>query len=251
MTTFRTLVSPWIAIFLIWLSLADAHTVIVYPGYRGNNLFTTGTIADANGLGVAINPNSTANATDNNSLIYPYGQQWIYPCGGMPTSTNRTKWPVGGGAVSFQPGWFQGHATAFIYINLGLGTVPDNMSHPMISPFQINGPSNDPYPGTVCLPQVPLPANVSVSPGDHATIQIVETAKHGAALYNCVDIEFAQPADVAEVTRDNCFNSSHITFSQVFASTSLTSGAVTQGATRETWTILLPAVLAAVLSVMI
>ena len=102
----------------------------------------------------------------------------------MPTSTNRTKWPVGGGAVSFQPGWFQGHATAFIYINLGLGTVPDNMSHPMISPFQINGPSNEPYPGTVCLPQVPLPANISVSPGDHATIQLVETAKHGAALYN-------------------------------------------------------------------
>jgi hypothetical protein len=104
--------------------------------------------------------------------------------GGMPTSTNRTKWPVGGGAVSFQPGWFQGHATAFIYINLGLGTVPPNMSHPMIPPFQISGPSNEPYPGTICLPQIPLPANISVSPGDHATIQVIETAKHGAALYN-------------------------------------------------------------------
>ena len=104
--------------------------------------------------------------------------------GGMPTSTNRTKWPVNGGAVSVQPGWFQGHSTAFIYINLGLGTVPPNMSHPMIDPFQIVGPTNDPYPGTFCLPQVPLPANISVSPGDHATIQVVEAAKHGAALYN-------------------------------------------------------------------
>lgn len=58
------------------------------------------------------------------------------------------------------------------------------MSHPMITPFQIVGPTNDPYPGTFCLPQVPLPADISVNVGDHATIQVVESAKHGAALYN-------------------------------------------------------------------
>jgi hypothetical protein len=102
----------------------------------------------------------------------------------MPRSTNRTKWPVSGGAVAFQPGWFPGHQNALIYINLGFGEIPENMSHPVVSPFQITGPTNNPYPGTVCLPQVPLPANISVSPGDYATIQLVETAKHGAALYN-------------------------------------------------------------------
>ena len=102
----------------------------------------------------------------------------------MPRSTNRTKWPVNGGALAFQPGWFPGHATALIYVNLGFGETPPNMSHPVVSPFQITGPTNNPYPGTVCLPQVPLPANISVSPGDYATIQVVETAKHGAALYN-------------------------------------------------------------------
>lgn len=102
----------------------------------------------------------------------------------MPRSTNRTKWPVSGGALAFQPGWFPGHATALIYVNLGFGEIPENMSHPVVSPFQITGPTNNPYPGTVCLPQVPLPANISVSPGDYATIQVVETAKHGAALYN-------------------------------------------------------------------
>ncbi|KAF9891167.1 hypothetical protein FE257_004731 [Aspergillus nanangensis] len=145
--------------------------------------------------------------------------------GGMPTSTNRTKWPIGGGAFSFQPGWFQGHGSAFIYLNLGLGRIPDNMSHPMITPFEIVGPTNNPYPGTVCLPQVPLPANVSVQVGDLATIQIVELAKHGAALYNCADIEFAEPEDVPEVTRDNCFNSSEIGFRSLFTSSSLQSAA--------------------------
>lgn len=106
----------------------------------------------------------------------------------MPISQNRTKWPVSGGAVVVQPGWFPGHQTALIYVNIGLGAVPENMSHPVVPPFQITGPTNNPYPGTFCLPQVPLPANVSMKVGDKATIQVVEVAKHGAALYNvCQD----------------------------------------------------------------
>lgn len=76
-----------------------------------------------------------------------------------------------------------------MYINLGFGTDgpdggPPNMSNPMISPFQIIGPSANPYPGTICLPEVPLPANASVKAGDNATIQVVEIAKHGAALFS-------------------------------------------------------------------
>jgi hypothetical protein len=111
----------------------------------------------------------------------------------MEATTNRTYWPTVGGAIAFQPGWFQGHATAMIYINMGFGTEgpelgpkggPPNMSFPMITPFQILGPTKNPYPGTVCLPQVPLPANTVVKPGDNATIQVVELAVHGAALYS-------------------------------------------------------------------
>jgi hypothetical protein len=163
----------------------------------------------------------------------------------MPSSQNRSLWPVGGGAVAIQPGWFQGHATAFFYINLGYGTIPINMSNPMIPAFQIVGPSKNPYPGTFCLPQVPLPVNATVKAGDNATIQIIETAVHGAALYNvsityqeddrgeygcrwnadlkyqCVDITFADPQDVPEVNASNCFNSSDIGFQLVYSTTSL------------------------------
>jgi hypothetical protein len=102
----------------------------------------------------------------------------------MPTSQNRTKWGLKGGAVAFQPGWFSGHKTAFIYINLGIGTVPLNMSLAMVPVFQIVGPTNNAYPGTFCLPQVPLPPNITVNVGDNATIQVVEAAIHGAALYS-------------------------------------------------------------------
>ncbi len=102
----------------------------------------------------------------------------------MPTSTNRTLWPVTGGAIAIQPGWNTGHLTAFFYINLGFGTIPVNMSNPMVPVFQMHGPSASTYPGTFCLPQVPLPVNASVKVGDNATIQIIETAIHGASLYN-------------------------------------------------------------------
>lgn len=40
--------------------------------------------------------------------ILSISQQWMYPCGGMPMSTNRSLWPVSGGALALQPGWFSG-----------------------------------------------------------------------------------------------------------------------------------------------
>lgn len=148
------------------------------------------------------------------------------PGGGTELTHNRTYWPTTGGTVAFQPGWFRGHFTALIYVNLGLGADgpdggPINMSNPMVHPFQITGPTNNPYPGTVCLPQVPLPANTTVNPGDKATIQVVELAQHGAALYSCVDIVFAKPGDprVANVNESNCFNSSDIGFADMYTIT--------------------------------
>ncbi|KAI0476586.1 hypothetical protein GGR56DRAFT_481500 [Xylariaceae sp. FL0804] len=195
-------------------TLAAAHTVMVYPGWRGDNLVT------------------------NSS--WPYGMQWIYPCGGMTLTQNRTYWPTTGGAVSFQPGWFQGHSTALLYVNLGIGTGgpdggPANMSNPMVPPFQLLGPSKGPYPGTVCLPQVPLPVNMTVHAGMNATIQVVEIAQHGAALFSCVDITFAEPDDprIAQVNETNCFNSTDLGFADMYtiATKPLDSAANQQAAT--------------------
>jgi hypothetical protein len=41
----------------------------------------------------------------------------------------------------------------------------------------------------------------------------------------CADITFADPSEVAEVNQSNCFNSSEIQFTQIYATTSLTAGA--------------------------
>ncbi|KJZ74278.1 hypothetical protein HIM_06284 [Hirsutella minnesotensis 3608] len=214
---------------LAFAAFASAHSVITYPGWRGNNLVT------------------------NSS--FPYGMQWIYPCGGMPLTQNRTYWPTTGGAIAFQPGWFRGHANALIYVNMGFGTeAPDhgpiNMSNPMVHPFQIIGPTNNPYPGTICLPQVPLPVNTTVKPGDNATIQLVELAQHGGALYSCVDITFAAPGDsrIAEINETNCFNTSEIGFADIYtittkesrASPSLTSSAVALAQRALGWLVYTP-----------
>ncbi|KAK4982458.1 hypothetical protein LTR66_009262 [Elasticomyces elasticus] len=201
--------------------LAAAHTVISYPGYRGNNLVSNGTVP-------ALNPNSIGiDYSPNGTVSFPYGMQWMYPCGGMPLSRNRTKWPVGGGAIAVQPGWFPGHSAAFFYFNMGIGNEshinPPNMSHALLPPLQITGPTNVEYKGTFCLPQVPMPANLTFKVGDNVTIQVIETAQHGAALYNCVDVTLADPADVEPVTPANCFNSSDLGFNLVFTTRSLSA----------------------------
>jgi hypothetical protein len=71
-----------------------------------------------------------------------------------------------------------------MYINIGLGEQPDNYSWP-ITRFLLRGPTDNPYPGTVCLPKLSLPADVRsrIKSGDLATIQVVEAAKHGAGLF--------------------------------------------------------------------
>lgn len=55
-------------------SWTSAHTVITYPGWRGNNLRNTSTIVEAKGLGV------NNDSSEPYGVGYPYGMQWIYPC---------------------------------------------------------------------------------------------------------------------------------------------------------------------------
>lgn len=207
---------------------ASAHLVLTYPGWRGDNLHTNGTLPqdDPDALGI--------NVLENGTRTYPYGMQWMYPCGGQAqgANVNRTKWPLGGGALSFQPGWFPGHSKALIYVNIGIQEqgmkAPPNYSHPVVPPFQILGPNNSYYPGQVCLPQVRMPANLSLAAGDLISIQVIETAQHGAALYSCVDVELVEPEDMPDnltVTAQNCYNSTDIHFQSLFTSASLTAGA--------------------------
>ena len=72
---------PVVATLLSLLSvLVSSHTVITYPGWRGDNLHTNGSITGLNGTDFPpdIIGNAGLGVGDNNT--YPYGMQWIYPC---------------------------------------------------------------------------------------------------------------------------------------------------------------------------
>ena len=72
---------PAAATLLSFLStLVSSHTVITYPGWRGDNLHTNGSITGLNGTDFPsdVIGNGGLGVGDNNT--YPYGMQWIYPC---------------------------------------------------------------------------------------------------------------------------------------------------------------------------
>ncbi|KAK5999580.1 hypothetical protein QM012_005237 [Aureobasidium pullulans] len=219
------------AALVLNLGFVQGHTVITYPPWRGDNLVTNGT-----------QPEHDIHALGQN---YVDGQ-YTFPYGSL--------WPVSGGAVAIQPGWFQGHKTATFYINIGINgpgdVAPPNMSHPVVPAFQITGPVNTAYPGTFCLPQVPLVPNLTFNIGDNITIQVIETAQHGAAIYNCADVTLADPADVPEVNASNCFNSSDLSFQLIYATENLSSGALPMAVASSSISLTLP-VLVALLTFML
>lgn len=63
-----------IAVAAATWTLATAHTVITYPGWRGNNLHTSGTPPELNPETVGID------FYENGTMGFPYGMQWMYPC---------------------------------------------------------------------------------------------------------------------------------------------------------------------------
>ena len=62
-------------------SLAAAHTVIVYPGWRGDNIMTNGTVSKDD---ESIKPGSLGINWENGTYGYTYGMQWMYPCTSKP-----------------------------------------------------------------------------------------------------------------------------------------------------------------------
>jgi hypothetical protein len=115
-----------------------------------------------------------------------------------------------------------GHKTATFYVNIGINApgevAPPNMSHPVVAPFQITGPTNTEYPNaSFCLPQVPLVSNLTFNIGDNVTIQVIELAQHGAAIYNVGNLIRSPSIEIdkmATVCRCNASRPSGCTRSQ-------------------------------------
>jgi hypothetical protein len=145
------------------LGLANAHFNIEYPEPRGDPF-----AADAS--------------------------EWIYPCKfpnkfvwnltstnssganvNQTAQTNRTLWPLTGGSLSLD----LHHPWTYYFVNLGLGT-----DYPAFNISLTPQPINETGNGTLCTPHVALPAGLTVTEGQNASIQIVTIGQTGSALYN-------------------------------------------------------------------
>ncbi|EFR02905.1 hypothetical protein MGYG_05906 [Nannizzia gypsea CBS 118893] len=137
---------------------------------------------------------------------YPYWRgdsfksQYTRPCGGVNVTTNRTQWPVDGGAILFKPT----HHWALTYVNLGLGDDDSIIfNYTLVQAFNQTGN------GTFCFPKIPIPADLGIRDGTNASLQIVQASTNGAALYNCMDITFSSsPRNV--LAQDMCVNSTGV-----------------------------------------
>jgi hypothetical protein len=100
------------------------------------------------------------------------------PGGGVNQSTsdtNRTEWPLDGGSLVFRGS----HQWAYTFVNLGLGgDNTTNFNITLVDGFNQTGN------GTFCFPKIVLPADLSVTEGMNASIQVVQVSERGSALYN-------------------------------------------------------------------
>jgi hypothetical protein len=111
------------------------------------------------------------------------------------STANRTLWPLSGGPLALS----LHHKWTYYTINLGLG---DGVGDASVTSFNIsltpdlhNATGN----GTLCIDRVPLPANLPITEGTNASIQVVTFGQSGSALYNCADITFSSKATEPEL----------------------------------------------------
>ncbi|TVY78549.1 hypothetical protein LSUE1_G005642 [Lachnellula suecica] len=197
----------------ILASFTSAHFSIEYPEMRGDSF-----------------------AAGASQYIYPYPTSELISLGAnvnQTAATNRTVWPLTGGSLNLD----LHHPWSYIFINLGLGT-----DYPIFNISLTGQFLNETGNGTLCLPQLALPAEISPSDGSNASIQVVTLGQTGSALYNkkrnsklireqCADITFRTSATI--LSGDKCSNSSNVAVSVVAQEV---NGSTTSSAANSTST---------------
>lgn len=101
-----------------------------------------------------------------------------FPCGGQNTvSTNRTKWPIGGGPIQLG----MHHTASKVQVLLSLGNDPGvNYNITLLPTIQEQGPQN------FCIAPTALqfPSGLNITEGTNATIQVVTNGDPNGGLYN-------------------------------------------------------------------
>ncbi|KAF2131057.1 hypothetical protein P153DRAFT_365664 [Dothidotthia symphoricarpi CBS 119687] len=121
-----------------------------------------------------------------------------FPCGGFNTvSSNRTNFPTSGGPIQLD----MEHTQTNLAVYLALGDNPGGNFNTILLP-QLSQQGL----GDFCMGMVNIPANLNVSAGTLATIQVVSNGDGGGGLYQCADVVFVDtPLSTTEYS-DHCKN---------------------------------------------
>ncbi len=92
------------------------------------------------------------------------------------SAENRTEWPLTGGSIALDVS----HPWALTYVNLGLGNNVTSFNITLVPGFNQTGN------GTFCWPEVGTAAlaELGVTEGQNASLQIIQLSTRGNALYN-------------------------------------------------------------------
>ncbi|OAL39971.1 hypothetical protein AYO20_00884 [Fonsecaea nubica] len=175
----------FIAALLVAANVVSAHFELNYPTWRGDSFL-------------------------------PPASQYIFPCANVNTSAesnaNRTLWPLDGGSlvIDFHHPW------TYVAFNLGFGSdiATFNIS---LNPMLLNETGN----GTICIPKWTLPADLGITDGMDASLQVITIGDSGSALYNfyVVDVDTAPSPDLPSwpsdanatlLPEDQCQNSTGV-----------------------------------------
>lgn len=90
-------------------------------------------------------------------------------------ASNRTEWPLTGGAVAYN----SSHDSAIAFINLGIGTGQVSFNISLLDHGLLNVTK-----GVLCLPDLSIPTGLNISEGTEASVQVITLGHTGSALYN-------------------------------------------------------------------
>lgn len=112
------------------------------------------------------------------------------------SAENRTEWPLTGGSIALDVS----HPWALTYVNLGLGNNVTSFNITLVPAFNQTGN------GTFCWPEVGTAklAELGVTEGQNASLQVIQLATSGNALYNVSHlIKSPQSKKLLQVSNSN------------------------------------------------
>jgi hypothetical protein len=102
-------------------------------------------------------------------------EQASFPCGGHGQTQNRTAVSLTSIPISMELGHTENIISVFLAVGNEVGSSFNIELQPTIQEFG---------PGEFCFPSVPIPADLNITEGTNATLQVVTNAHSGGGLYN-------------------------------------------------------------------